>query len=112
MSAGPVRLIAGGLLKEANADWVKDLLVKKCAKVYGIGKTASFLGKAWGGTVPFEDCLDLERAVRKAWLEAEEGDTVLLSPGCASFDQFRNFEDRGERFICVVQALETEKARP
>jgi UDP-N-acetylmuramoylalanine--D-glutamate ligase len=88
------------------------LLVKKCVKVYGIVKTAPFLEKAWGGSVPFEDCRDLERAVRTAWLEAKEGDTVLLSPGCASFDQFRNFEERGARFICVVQALETEKARP
>jgi UDP-N-acetylmuramoylalanine--D-glutamate ligase len=112
MTPFPVRLIAGGLLKEADAGGVKDLLVKKCVKVYGIGKTAPFLEKAWGGSVPFEDCRDLERAVRTAWLEAKEGDTVLLSPGCASFDQFRNFEERGARFICVVQALETEKARP
>jgi UDP-N-acetylmuramoylalanine--D-glutamate ligase len=112
MSRFPVRLIAGGLLKETELGSVKDLLVKKCAKVYGIGKTASFLEKAWGGWVPFLDCRDLERAVRTAWLEAKAGDTVLLSPGCASFDQFRNFEERGDRFICVVQALETEKARP
>jgi UDP-N-acetylmuramoylalanine--D-glutamate ligase len=108
----PVRLIAGGLLKETDLGGVKDLLVKKCAKVYGIGKTASCLEKAWGAWVPFEDCRELDLAVRAAWREAKEGDTVLLSPGCASFDQFRNFEERGARFICFVQELETEKERP
>lgn len=112
MSRFPVRLIAGGLLKEADLGFIKDLLAKKCVKVYGIGKTASLLEKEWGDCVPFENCQDLGRAVRTAWQEAKEGDTVLLSPGCASFDQFRNFEERGARFICIVQALETEKARP
>jgi UDP-N-acetylmuramoylalanine--D-glutamate ligase len=112
MCGSPVRLIAGGVLKEADVKSLKDLLVKKCAKVYGIGKTASFLEKEWGKWVPFEDCQDLVRAVKSAWREAKKGDTVLLSPGCASFDQFRNFEERGEQFICVVQALETEKERP
>ncbi len=108
---GPVRLIAGGVLKESDVKSIKDLLVKKCAKVYGIGKTAHFLKKEWGAWVPFEDCQDLPRAVKTAWREAKAGDSVLLSPGCASFDQFKNFEERGDQFICVVQALETEKER-
>ncbi|MFO7535552.1 MAG: UDP-N-acetylmuramoyl-L-alanine--D-glutamate ligase [Kiritimatiellia bacterium] len=112
MSRPPVRLIAGGLLKESDVKGVKDLLAKKCAKVYGVGKTSLFLEAEWGGWVAFEDCRVLERAVERAWQEAKAGDTVLLSPGCASFDQFKNFEERGARFICVVQALETEKARP
>ena len=111
MCASPVRLIAGGLLKETDVGGLKDFLVKKCAKVYGIGKTAPYLEKEWGKWVPFEDCHELVRAVRTAWREAKAGDTVLLSPGCASFDQFKSFEERGEQFICVVQALETEKER-
>ncbi len=112
MSRAPVRLIAGGVLKETDVKSVKDLLVKKCAKVYGIGKTAHFLQHEWGAWVPFENCQEMSRAVKTAWREAKAGDTVLLSPGCASFDQYRNFEERGAQFICVVQALETEKARP
>jgi UDP-N-acetylmuramoylalanine--D-glutamate ligase len=47
----------------------------------------------------------LEKAVGRAWKEAEPGDVVLLSPGCASFDQFQGFEERGERFAQMVRGL-------
>jgi UDP-N-acetylmuramoylalanine--D-glutamate ligase len=51
------------------------------------------------------ECETLERAVGAAASEAEAGDTVLLSPACASFDQFRDFEDRGDQFRELVGAL-------
>jgi UDP-N-acetylmuramoylalanine--D-glutamate ligase len=51
------------------------------------------------------ECETLERAVGEAAAEAESGDTVLLSPACASFDQFRDFEDRGDQFRELVGAL-------
>jgi UDP-N-acetylmuramoylalanine--D-glutamate ligase len=51
------------------------------------------------------ECETLERAVRQAATEAESGDTVLLSPACASFDQFRDVEDRGDQFRELVGAL-------
>jgi UDP-N-acetylmuramoylalanine--D-glutamate ligase len=51
------------------------------------------------------ECGTLERAVGEAAAEAESGDTVLLSPACASFDQFRDFEQRGDRFRELVGAL-------
>jgi UDP-N-acetylmuramoylalanine--D-glutamate ligase len=50
-------------------------------------------------------CQTLERAVGKAAAEAVSGDTVLLSPACASFDQFRDFEDRGDQFRALVERL-------
>jgi UDP-N-acetylmuramoylalanine--D-glutamate ligase len=50
-------------------------------------------------------CETLERAVGKAAAEAVSGDTVLLSPACASFDQFRDFEDRGDRFRALVEGI-------
>jgi UDP-N-acetylmuramoylalanine--D-glutamate ligase len=50
-------------------------------------------------------CETLERAVLAAAAEAETGDTVLLSPACASFDQFRDFEDRGDQFGALVRGL-------
>jgi UDP-N-acetylmuramoylalanine--D-glutamate ligase len=50
-------------------------------------------------------CQTLERAVGEAAAEAESGDTVLLSPACASFDQFRDFEDRGDTFKRLVEGL-------
>ena len=51
------------------------------------------------------ECQTLERAVGEAAAEAKAGDTVLLSPACASFDQFRDFEDRGDQFRRLVEAL-------
>jgi UDP-N-acetylmuramoylalanine--D-glutamate ligase len=50
-------------------------------------------------------CETLERAVGEAARDAEGGDTVLLSPACASFDQFRDFEDRGDQFRALVEGL-------
>jgi UDP-N-acetylmuramoylalanine--D-glutamate ligase len=50
-------------------------------------------------------CETVERAVQRAATEAEAGDTVLLAPAAASFDQFPNFEKRGEAFVAAVQAV-------
>jgi UDP-N-acetylmuramoylalanine--D-glutamate ligase len=55
--------------------------------------------------MPVQNCGKLEDAVWKAARDAEPGDTVLLSPACASFDQFRDFEERGDRFRELVGAL-------
>ena len=55
--------------------------------------------------VPVKNCGKLEVAVREAAADASPGDTVLLSPACASFDQFRDFEDRGDQFRALVGAL-------
>jgi UDP-N-acetylmuramoylalanine--D-glutamate ligase len=57
------------------------------------------------GRVPVHDAGTLERAVGLAARLAQPGDVVLLAPACASFDQFRGFEDRGERFSAAVAAL-------
>lgn len=102
MAEGPVRLIAGGLLKETDLDSVKKILVKRVCAVYVIGKYSGEMAAAWQDAVPCVICSDLKDAVARAWREAKAGDTVLLSPGCASFDQFRSFEDRGEQFAGMV----------
>lgn len=105
MCNGPVRLIAGGRLKEKDLDWVKELLAKSVKKVYLIGESAILLKNTWQDSVSCCDCGDLEKAVKTAWHDAEKGDVVLLSPGCASFDQFRNFEERGNKFIEIVEKI-------
>ena len=108
MVGGNVRLIAGGRLKEKDLSPAKDLLAKKVRRAYLIGEAQKAMVAGWGGVV---DCLGagtLENAVRQAWRDAEAGDTVLLSPGCASFDQFRNFEHRGEEFARIVRMLDDE----
>ena len=106
MACGPVRLIAGGLLKEKDLDSVKNNLVKRVRGVYIIGKYSQVMASAWKDAVPCVICTDLKEAVQRAWNDSQAGEWVLLSPGCASFDQFKSFEDRGEQFINIVRDIE------
>jgi UDP-N-acetylmuramoylalanine--D-glutamate ligase len=72
--------------------------------VYLIGEDAPLIAAALEGVeVEMHECGDLERAVVQARAAAREGDVVLLSPACASFDQFKDFEARGERFRELAQ---------
>ncbi len=98
MCGAPVRLIAGGRPKEDGFAETKEILARHARKVYLIGEAASAMRKAWSPALPCEMCGTLERALAAAWREAEPGDVILLSPACASFDQFENFEQRGDRF--------------
>jgi len=101
----PVRLIAGGLLKEKELGIVKELLTQTTKKVYLIGKSAEEMSSAWASDVPCVLCGTLDRAVSLAARESDAGDTVLLSPGTASFDQFKGYRERGERFTALVRAV-------
>ncbi len=98
----PVRLIAGGRLKEKNLAFVKVLLTNKVKKVYLIGEGALALQAAWGDAVPCQNCHDMAGAVKLAASEARPGEAVLLSPGCASFDQFASYGERGDCFTHLV----------
>jgi UDP-N-acetylmuramoylalanine--D-glutamate ligase len=102
MGSAPVRLIAGGLLKEKDLEGIKKILVKRVSGVYVIGKYSREMAEAWQDAVPCTVCQGLREAVSHAWKDAKAGEIILLSPGCASFDQFRSFEDRGEQFIEMV----------
>jgi UDP-N-acetylmuramoylalanine--D-glutamate ligase len=101
----PVRLIAGGLLKETDLESIKELLTKTTQKVYLIGRCSAQMFQAWASAVPCEECGTLEHAVEAAVREAQPGETVLLSPGTASFDQFTSYRERGERFTTQVRAV-------
>ena len=105
MAGGPVRLIAGGRLKEKELGDGKFLLANGVRMVYLIGESAGILSSAWCDGVPTTICGTLERAVAQAAAEARDGETVLLSPGTASFDQFHSFEERGDRFAELVRNL-------
>ena len=72
---------------------------------YTIGKAGPDFAKALEGRVPVDQCETLDRAVASAAANAEPGDTILLSPACASFDQYSDFEKRGEHFRELVEAL-------
>lgn len=75
------------------------------ARAYTIGEAGPRLAAILRDTVPVEESGDLANAVAGAAAQARPGDTVLLSPACASFDQFRDFEDRGRQFRRAVEAL-------
>ncbi len=101
----PVRLIAGGLLKENDLESIKELLTQTTKKVYLIGRCSGQMFQAWVAAVPCEECGTLEQAVTAAVRDAQAGETVLLSPGTASFDQFTSYRERGERFTAQVRAV-------
>jgi UDP-N-acetylmuramoylalanine--D-glutamate ligase len=103
----PVVLIAGGRPKQGY-DVLADLVREHVAALVLIGEAAPLLEDAWRSTgVPLIQAgTDFEAAVSRAWREAKDrGATVLLSPGCASFDMFRDYEDRGDRFRDIVARM-------
>ena len=71
---------------------------ERCRACYLIGQASEQLARDLEGTVPLHPCGDLERAVAAAAEVARPGDVVLLSPACASYDQYDSFEQRGEHF--------------
>ncbi|MEA3267074.1 MAG: UDP-N-acetylmuramoyl-L-alanine--D-glutamate ligase, partial [Candidatus Fermentibacteria bacterium] len=100
-----VILIAGG--KEKNSDYslLNDLIKEKVKSIVLFGSGANSLAAQWKNTTEISVVGRLEEAVKTALTVAENGDSVLLSPGCASFDQYTDFQQRGEHFKKLVQAL-------
>lgn len=99
-----VRLIAGGQLKERDLAFLLPDLRAHAVKVYLIGEAAQTLHDAWRETVPCALCGDLPTAFHSACDEAQPGETLLLSPGCASFDQFPGMAARGDAFQILSRA--------
>jgi UDP-N-acetylmuramoylalanine--D-glutamate ligase len=106
--AAPLHLILGGSLKgERYGDFAEDVAAANVTAAYLIGEAAEPLSVALGSaSVPFLLATTLERAVTEAASVARPGDVVLLSPACASYDQFRDFEQRGEEFRRLVENLQ------
>jgi UDP-N-acetylmuramoylalanine--D-glutamate ligase len=101
---GPALWIAGGRNKGVDLRALADVAAPRVRACIWIGEAADALDAALAGRAPSHRAPDLDAAVALAGSLARPGDTVLLSPACASFDQFRNFEDRGERFAAAVRA--------
>ena len=104
-----VLLIAGGKWKGDDLKIATSTLTKWGKKVYRIGECAEKFFSAWASSVDCEICGTMDKAVEAAARDAEKGDTVLLSPGAASFDQFGNFNERGEYFAKIVKTREMKK---
>ncbi len=95
---GDVILLAGGLAKNSDYSVLSELIRERVKLLVLFGADGGSLGEQWAGTVPSVVTDDLEEAAEIAFRDSAPGDTVLLSPGCASFDRYRNFEERGEHF--------------
>jgi UDP-N-acetylmuramoylalanine--D-glutamate ligase len=109
---GPVILIAGGKDKGFDVATSRPVLEGKVRAVFLLGEMAEKMEKAWSGGTPCRRVKDLGEAVQRAAEMAREGESVLLSPGCSSYDQFKNFEERGEKYRQCVIALPQEEKKP
>lgn len=103
-----IHLILGGKDKGSDYGVLNDLLKQRVKRVYTIGAAAEKI-ESQIKNVEVVHAETLENAIRRANAVAEPGDVVLLAPACASFDQFKNYEQRGRLFKEIVQAL-TERA--
>ena len=110
---GNIHLILGGKDKGSDYSVLNDLLRQRVKRVYTIGAAAAKIesqivsSKGVGPEIVRAETLD--NAVRRANAVAQPGDVVVLAPACASFDQFRNYEHRGQVFKEVVQSLARDK---
>ncbi len=101
----PVILIAGGKDKESEFSLLNDKIEKHVKAIVLIGESSDKMRQAWSALKPLHYAESLDEAVNLSRSLADAGDVVLLSPACASFDMFSNFEDRGNQFKEVVNAL-------
>ncbi len=101
----PVILLLGGRDKDGNFEVLKPLLGRKAKQVVLFGEARERIEGQIGRDVPVVKEETLKAATLRAYREAQPGDVVLLSPGCASFDEFRDYKERGDRFKEVVEGL-------
>ncbi len=99
-----IRWICGGQAKTDSLDECAPYFAH-VAEAYTIGEAGELFARLLSPHMPVKNCGKLDEAVRQAAADAAPGDTVLLSPACASFDQFRDFEDRGDQFRKLVGGL-------
>jgi len=101
-------LIAGGRDKLGSYEPLVDALRKKGRAVVLIGEAADKIAAAIGDAVPVARASDMYGAVKRAFELSQSGDAVLLSPACSSFDMFKSYADRGDRFADATLALKKE----
>ena len=101
----PIWLIAGGRDKGGDFSRLAQTVGRRVTCVILIGEAAPLLRRAWEGVATMTEVATLREAVNFAAQEASPGDVVLLSPACASFDMFADYQDRGRQFKALVHAL-------
>jgi len=106
---GGLWIILGGKDKDSDYSVLAESLQKRAHAALLIGTAAGKIETQLQGTLPLISCVTLENAVAEARSRARGGDTVLLAPACASFDQFENYEHRGREFKRMVNALNAQQ---
>ena len=102
---GQIILIAGGEGKNQDFSPLRAALTGKARAVVLIGRDAPLIAAALGDSVPIQSAADMDQAVTMAATLAQPGDSVLLSPACASFDMFSGYEERGAVFAAAARRL-------
>jgi len=100
----PILLIAGGLDKGSSYAPMADVAKGRVKVCYTIGEAAPLIARAMEGSCPVVACGTMDAALARASNDAKSGEVALLSPACASFDQFKNYEQRGQLFADWVKA--------
>jgi UDP-N-acetylmuramoylalanine--D-glutamate ligase len=101
----PVILLLGGRDKNGDFESLKPLIAARAKKVILFGEARDRIASLIGNDKPVMKTTKLRQAVESAYKDARSGDVVLLSPGCASFDEFANYKERGNFFKDVVRNL-------
>ena len=103
--SSPIILIAGGRDKKGDFNELRELVKTKVKRLVLIGEAKEKIRKSLNGFTQSIDAVDMSDAVKKSFESASSGDIVLLSPGCASFDMFSSYEERGVAFRNAVMEL-------
>jgi UDP-N-acetylmuramoylalanine--D-glutamate ligase len=101
----PTVLILGGIDKGNDYGLILDLVREKVKAIVCMGVDNEKIHEAFDGVLPVIDTASAEHAVKASFEQATVGDVILLSPACASFDLFKNYEDRGKQFKDAVKEL-------
>lgn len=103
---GRLWVILGGKDKGSDFRPLRQPLLERARGILLIGYSAAKIAEQLGPGLPVEMCGELPAAVARAYVQARAGETVLLAPACTSWDQYRNFEERGRHFKTLVAALQ------
>jgi UDP-N-acetylmuramoylalanine--D-glutamate ligase len=105
----PIVLMLGGRDKAGDFTRLAALVREKVTRIVAFGECKTKVVQQLSSAVTVVEAGTLEEAVKGAFVASEKGGVVLFSPGCASFDMFQNYEDRGRQFKAVVRKLGAQK---
>ena len=101
----PIMMICGGRDKNIDFSVLKNIVAQKVKRIFAIGEAREKIRQTFEDVVDVQECDELTHAVIQARQQASQGDCVVLSPMCASFDMFVNYEERGKTFKHIVENL-------